>query len=145
MGRVAWIVAALVTVSAVASDHLPANVAKDRNLSLYDAGGVYRTAIGAHQLTDIERLRQFIWSHWTQKRRGYVEFVFRGKDAGSENYFFIEPAGDSWRIAWVEQHYQALPGYSPPPPQIHRDIVTIKRVRGALTFLDAKNRIVTHL
>jgi len=145
MGSLAWIVAALATASAVASDRPPANVAKARNHNVYDAGGVYRTAVGAPPLTNIERLRQFIWTHWTQKRRGYVEFVFQGKDAGSENYFFIEPTSDRWRIAWVEQLYQALPGYSPPPPQIHRDIVTIKRERGQLVFFDTKNRVVTQL
>jgi hypothetical protein len=132
-------------VPAVASDRVPEAVAKKRDLRSYEYGGAYRTPVNVRELTDIQRLRQFVLTHWTQKRRGYVEFVFQGTDAGSEHYVFIEPVGDHWRIAWVDQYCFILPGYSPPPPQFHRDVVTVERCRGSLIFFDAKDRVVTYL
>jgi hypothetical protein len=146
MRRVTCIIAAVITVaSAFASEPVPAEIVKGRDLSAYEAGGVYRTPVNGEEITGLERLRQFVWSHWSHKRRGYVEFVFQDTDAGRGHYFFIEPAGNRWRIAWVEQSYSILPGYSPPPPQFHRDIVTVERCRGALIFFDAKDRVVTYL
>jgi hypothetical protein len=147
MRHAVWIVATLVTASALASDPVPADVARGRDLSAYESGGVYLSSPNSEHLADadVERLRQFVWSHWTDKRRGYVQFVFRGIDAGNQNYFFIEPVDNRWRISWIEQHYQAIPGYSPPPPEVHREIVTVERCRRALIFFDSKDRVVTYL
>ena len=132
----------IIAVLAIAAS---AAITKGRDLRLYAQGGIYRNPVNVDELTGIQRLRQFVWRHWTEKRRGCVEYVFQGTDAGSEHYFFIEPVGDRWRIAWVEQYYSALPDQSPPPPQFHRDIVTVERCRGALIFFDAKDRVVTYL
>ena len=146
MRRLACIITAFTALaSAVASERVPGDIAKGRDLSSYDSGGVYRSPVNVDELTDLQRLRQFVWRHWTQKHRAYVEFVFQGTDAGTQNYFFIEPEGGRWRIAWVEQGYSITEGYSPPPPRFHRDIVTVERCRGALIFFDAKDRVVTHL
>jgi hypothetical protein len=143
MRHIAFIITALVAASAFASDSVPAHIAKERDLDAYESGGVYRTPNNVDQLTDIEHLRQFVWSHWKRKRRGYVEFDFLGTDAATENWLFIEPASDRWRISWVEQGYRA-PGLSP-LPQVHREIVTVERCRGALIFFDSKDRVVTYL
>jgi hypothetical protein len=72
-----FVVVFAAAVSAVASDRFPEAVAKGRDLRSYEYGGVYRTPVNLRELTDIQRLRQFVLTHWTQKRRGYVEFVFR--------------------------------------------------------------------
>ena len=131
--------------SVIADERILAEVAKGRDLGSYKDGGVYRTEINKDDIADVQRLRQFIMRHWTGKRRAFVRYVFQGTDAGTEHYLFIEPAGDRWRIVWVEDYYSVISGYSPPPPRVHRDIVVVERCRGALIFFDAKDRVVTYL
>ena len=145
MTRVCCVIAAFfVAASVAAADRIPPEVLQGRDLRSYHDGGVYRTPINKERVTDIERLRKFVWTHWTQKRRGYVEIVFQGTDSGTEAYLFIEPAGGRWRIAWRESYYY-LGSSSPPPPRGYRDIVTVERCRGSLVFFDADNDIVKYL
>src|SRR5438477_8178501 len=102
------IAAILLAASAIAADKIPSEVMQGRDLRSYDDGGVYRTPVNKERVTDTERLRQFVWTHWTQKRRGYVEVVFQGTDSGTEAYLFIEPMDGHWRIAWHDSYYSII-------------------------------------
>ena len=134
----------LFAASVVAADKIPPEVMQGRNLTSYDDGGVYRTPVNKERVTDLERLRQFVWTHWTKKHRGYVEVVFQGTDSGTQAYLFIEPVDGQWRIVWRDFYYSII-SESPVPPHRYRDIVTVERCRGSLIFFDADNQIVRYL
>jgi hypothetical protein len=46
-----------------------------------------------------EAARDFIWTHWQAKTRGYIRLTFHSVDAVSTSHIFIEPdSGGVWRI-----------------------------------------------
>jgi hypothetical protein len=144
MHRVVYVIAvAIAAASAVAEEPIPTALAQGRDLHAYDDGGVYRATGG--YIADVQRLREFVWSHWTKRQRAYVKVVFQGVDTGTEAYLFIEPMDGHWRIYWDEIFYSALPGSSPLPPVFYPTIVTVERCRGSLIFFDADDRIVKYL
>jgi len=130
---------------ATAGEPIPAAVTQDRDLKAYEDGGVYRTPIGQREVTGAADLRRFIWTHWTQKRRGYVLVVQQGKDAGATSYVFIEPSSSGWHIAWRSVPYSALPHAPRWSPQDLRDIVAVEQHHDKLTFRDAEGEVVTRL
>jgi len=143
MKRVACIfgVTVLWAVALVAAHDIPPSLAQGRDLSKYDDGGVYR---GHESIADVQRLREFIWAHWTQKRRGYVEVVSEGIDSGTAAYLFIEPTDEGWGINW-DEIYSGFPGSNVMRPSSTPTIVTVERCRGYLIFFDAYDRIVKYL
>ena len=144
MLRFVFVIAAfIVAVPALAADQIPTEAAQSRDLRAYDNGGIYRTAVETERVKDVERLRKFVWAHWTQRRRGYVTVAFQGIDAGTTAYLFIEPVDGHWRIAWRDFYY-SLSG-TPLPPRDYEDIVTVERCRGSLIFFDADDHIVRFL
>src|SRR6516162_9300715 len=141
-----------VACSAVAADEDVASVAQGRDLRAYDNGGVYQTEINAAQfnedhVTDVQKLREFVWTHWTQKRRGYVHVVYRYIDFGTNTYLFIEPHDGKWRIAWRDFHYRMNP-VGPTQEEYQTvdapEIVTVERCRGSLIFFDADDQIIRY-
>ena len=80
MPPVCCVIAAIfVAASAAAADRIPPEVVQGRDLRSYDDGGVYRTPIGQREVVRVSEARRFVWTHWTQKRRGYVTVVQQGK------------------------------------------------------------------
>jgi len=136
------IVVGFFAVATGAATDIPAAAAESRDLRGYDDGGVYR---GFGYISDVRRLREFIWTHWTQKRRGYVEVVFQGTDAGTQAYVFIEPVNGRWGVVWYDIQYSALPGSSPYPPVHYSTMVTLEHCRGSLVFFDAEDHILKFL
>jgi len=115
MKRAAWIIAMSLFGAATgtpAAPQIPDAVVENRDLRAYEDGGVYR---GFDHIDNVDRLRDFIWTHWTQKRRGYVEVVFQGMDARTQTYLFIEPINDLWGIAWCDIPYSAFLPSAPCP------------------------------
>src|SRR5437667_11525256 len=97
MKRVAsLIVLSFIAGGAAAATDIPAAVLERRDLRGYDDGGVYRAS--GYIVAEVQRLRDFIWTHWTQKRRGYVEIVFQDVDTGIKAYVYIEPVNGRWGI-----------------------------------------------
>jgi hypothetical protein len=86
------------------SELTTANIAQDRNLSLYDDGrhfNCYLIYEGDDPECSIPKIRDFIWQHWQNKRRGYIRFTFGSIDAVSTSHIFIEPNVQGvWHIAW---------------------------------------------
>jgi hypothetical protein len=146
MTRACRVIAAIfVAASVAASERIPSEVAQGRDLRSYEDGGVYRTPIGQRQVVGVSEARRFIWTHWTQKRRGYVTVVQQGKDAGSDSYIFIEPSPSGWHVLWRTRHYQALPHAPVYPVKDLPDIVGVARHGEQLLFRDAQGATVTKL
>jgi len=75
-------------------DHDPSNqeIAGKRNLKLYADGGNFgATAVDQGATQNITGLRDFIWSHWKEKKRGYVRLMISGTDNMVTLHIFIEP------------------------------------------------------
>ena len=75
-------------------DHDPSNqeIAGKRNLKLYADGGYFgATTLGQGAIQNITGLRDFIWSHWKEKTRGYVKLAISGADNMVTLHIFIEP------------------------------------------------------
>lgn len=137
------ILVGLLGATASAATEIPAAAAESRDLSRYEDGGVYRDHSG--YIPDVQRLREFVWIHWKQKRRGYVEVVYAGTDFGTQAYIFIEPVNGRWGVVWYDIQYSALPGSSPYPPLRYPTMVTLEHCRGSLIFFAAGDRILKFL
>jgi len=75
-------------------DHDPLNqeIAGKRDLKLYADGGNFgTTTLGQGSIQNVTSLRDFIWSHWKEKTRGYVRLVISGTDNTVTLHIFIEP------------------------------------------------------
>ena len=75
-------------------DHEPSNqeIAGKRDLKLYaDGGNFATTTLGQGDIQNVTALRDFIWSHWKEKKRGYVRLVISGADNTVTIHIFIEP------------------------------------------------------
>src|SRR5262245_14362817 len=92
----------------------PLTVTAGRNLSQYDLGG--RQGCGMVAKSEVQRCedsmktaRDFIWSHWHDRRRGYVIVKLTGIDAESDAHIFIEPdETGTWHIAWTGERIFAI-------------------------------------
>ena len=98
MRRIAFALVQLLIGSAALAqtvlDHDPSNqeIAGNRNLKLYADGGNFgSTTLGQGAIQNITGLRNFIWSHWKEKTRGYVRLVISGTDNMVTLHIFIEP------------------------------------------------------
>lgn len=85
-------------------DHDPSNqeIAGKRNLKLYADGGYFgATTLGQGAIQNITGLRDFIWSHWKEKTRGYVKLAISGADNMVTLHIFIEPGRHgTWHVRW---------------------------------------------
>lgn len=54
-----------------------------------------------------KKMRNFIWEHWKNKKRGYITNQLKGIDVSFTDHIFIESMenGD-WRILWRVERYQ---------------------------------------
>lgn len=73
----------------------PKTVTSGRDLSAYDLGGsqgcgiVLKTELPKYNAS-LKNARDFIWNHWTDRRRGYVIVTMASDDAESDAHIFIE-------------------------------------------------------
>ena len=84
-----------------ASDASPHYIPKEgeivngRNLSLYDEGGYVQSCGAIDQwarcLRQREAARRFIFDHWAEKRRGYIQVGHPCVDCAPVDHIFIEP------------------------------------------------------
>ena len=96
-------------------------ILQNRDLKKYDDGGESSSvSFRDHgKLPNITALRVFIWTHWEQKKFGYVRLALTGIDNTNTSYIFIEPREDGrWHIAWRRVNEQGL---IPPPPDTLSD------------------------
>jgi hypothetical protein len=89
-------------------DHAPSQkeIAAGRDLKLYDDGGTFSSKISDHgAIPRISELRDFLWSHWSRKRRGYVRLEVSDVDGDSTtiSHIFVEPTDSGeWHVAVLQ-------------------------------------------
>jgi hypothetical protein len=75
------------------------DITQNRDLTQYEQGGLFwgRTRFGGtfgnekDKLEGEKKVRDFIWQHWIEKKRGYIKFNFANTDTSSTTHYFIEP------------------------------------------------------
>ena len=73
----------------------------ERNLSRYDKLGPFTVPLGASPHSVKGKVRDFIWQHWQQHRRGYAVVTFHSIEGEpSTSHMFIEPNRDGvWHLS----------------------------------------------
>lgn len=129
-------------------DWVKRKIIGDRDMSLYDDGGHFDDP-GFYPKKDekeveasVKAARDFIWSHWQQKKRGYLVIFRSSIDAGSDAHIFIEPdRHGNWQIsAYWERQYGVASCHGDVdkiPP-----IRSVKRVRAADENWQADPRLI---
>jgi hypothetical protein len=86
------------------------DLAQDRNLANYDDGGHFDCQdinyspekLSPEKLLfpcDGAKIRDFIWQHWTEKKRGYLRESSDGIDHRATSHWFIEPNKENqWSV-----------------------------------------------
>jgi hypothetical protein len=82
-----------------------------RDTARFDEGGTFDFPLyatpGAEQKKydrDNARLREFVWSHWSQQRRGHVRVIHHGVEGQSfaaDHYIGPDSRG-RWSMSWAE-------------------------------------------
>jgi hypothetical protein len=75
------------------------NITQGRNMIDYDQGGHFycRTRFSGafgnekDELEGEKKVRDFIWEHLADKKRGYIQISCPGVDTGNTTHYFIEP------------------------------------------------------
>lgn len=75
------------------------NITQNRNMTEYDQGGLFwsSTRYGEtfgnlkDRLEGEKKVRDFIWQHWLEKKRGYIKFNHARTDTSTTTHYFIEP------------------------------------------------------
>jgi hypothetical protein len=81
------------------------NITQNRDMSQYEEGGHFWCRNRPYgNFGDIKRgekkVRDFIWQHWTEKKRGYIKFTCGYTDTSRTIHYFIEPnEKGEWNIA----------------------------------------------
>jgi hypothetical protein len=84
----------------------PTTPTAGRDLAGYEFGGRHGCGIVTNAElpkceASMKEARDFIWSHWTDQRRGYVIVKMASDDAQSDAHIFIEPdEAGAWHVAW---------------------------------------------
>ena len=92
------------------------NILQNRDISLYDQGGSiscleWNPDKDLRTICDEKKVRDFLWAHWSEKRRGYIRIVYNSVDWWGTAHIFVEPKEkDAWHIAWRMVGVSALPG-----------------------------------
>lgn len=91
------------------------DILEKRDISLYDQGGHFDCHgwdKGPKDICDQKKVRDFIWQHWTDKKRGYIRITYGSVDARSTSHIFIEPnEKGEWYIAWRIARWHSIPGH----------------------------------
>lgn len=125
------------------------DVAQKRDMTLYNNGGYFdcRDWVSKDEprgVCDEKKVRDFIWQHWTEKKRGYVRLTYDSVDAKSTSHIFIEPdEKGEWSVTWRIVRFHAMPQLNNQITDVAK-IVTVERVENkqkkALWALVFKNR-----
>ena len=85
----------------------------------------------------MKEARDFIWSHWTDRRRGYVIVKMASDDAQSDAHIFIEPdEAGAWHIAW---NWQRIFGFGAGGRDVAGDIDAMPDIRSVERKLATDN------
>ena len=88
-----------------------------RNLSNYETIGPLSVTSGVNPALIHQRVSEFIWNHWQDKRRGYAVVTFYSKEGdASTSHIYIEPdENNDWTLdVTIERKMPDRRGYSDP-------------------------------
>ena len=109
------------------------DITQNRDMAQYDKGGHFDCHGWDKEPKDVcdeKKVRNFIWQHWTEKKRGYIRVTYGSVDARSTSHIFIEPdEKGEWYIARRIARSHMLPGHN----NIVHDIlglIVVERVEG---------------
>lgn len=129
------------------------NLTESRNLSEYEDGGNFdcRDFGDIDKLSipcDSEKLKEFIWQHWNEKKKGYVRVSGDSVDAGATTHYFIEPnEKNAWIVKIKIVRWSAIIKEKN-PVQTFLPIVSIEKIENkpnkfTLLCKDDKGKVVT--
>jgi hypothetical protein len=119
------------------------SIERNRRNFRYDNGGLstcYLLVFGIKKDRESDpcgekAVRDFIWNHYSAKKRGYIRVKYIDVDSASIEHFFIEPQkSGTWMIVWwsVDHFSQGLPG-SPPFKIWAKKLLTAEMVENKQT------------
>lgn len=80
------------------------DIFQGRDISLYEITDTSKC--GNYKCIE-RKMRNFIWEHWKNKKRGYIKHKLQGIDVSFTEHIFIEPdSQENWRVIWKIEHYQ---------------------------------------
>ena len=91
------------------------DITQNRDLTKYEQGGYFDCRGWTAKNDDRgecneKKIRDFIWSHWTEKKRGYIRITYNSVDAQSTSHIFIEQnSNGKWRVARRIVRFHAIP------------------------------------
>lgn len=92
---------------------LHVEISRLRDLSTYSQGGHFVCCRRDDWPPPQEVfIRNFIWQHWMEKRRGYVRLSTRGVDNSFTTHYLVEPNEEGhWVVVWIKLHKHSIPEY----------------------------------
>jgi len=95
------------------------DITKNRDMSQYDQGGdlfCCRADDSKNIKNEEKAVRDFIWQHWTEKRKGYIKLTYVDTDSSHTTYYLIEPdKNGEWVVLWKKLYQHAIPQYDNQP------------------------------
>jgi hypothetical protein len=84
-----------------------------QDMSEYDQGGHFFCCRRVEDTRNIrseeKNVRDFIWQHWTEKKRGYIRLSYMGADSSWTTHYFIEPnENGEWNVVWKYLYQHSL-------------------------------------
>jgi hypothetical protein len=107
-------------------------IVEHRILTHYADGGEF-TGSPMTQVEHVDRLRKFIWRHWSEKTRGYARLSMSGIDSTTTTYLFVEPdQAGVWRVACrqLDIGYPCRPVRMVPTEHTVGDLCGMEAARG---------------
>lgn len=103
------------------------DIFQNRNLSKYDEEN---TADCSTYKCVQRKMRNFIWAHWQNKKRGYIKNHLAGIDVSIADHIFIEPDEEgNWKVTWKIITNHSISEYSKFEETVGE--VSIKKVKGS--------------
>lgn len=86
------------TITTIKGEITDEIILQGRDLSLYDKADTNKCST---QTCRDKKMREFVWQHWKNKKRGYVFERRQGIDLSVTTHIFIEPNEQGeWIITW---------------------------------------------
>ncbi len=111
-------------------------ITQKRDMSQYKQGAHFvccrfippsdRTNISVDEKT----VRDFVWKHWTEKKRGYIRLSYLGADNSWTTHYFIEPdKNGEWIVLWKYLYKHTMPEYNQPTRNGYGTVRQVESVR----------------
>jgi len=80
------------------------DITQKRDINQYNEGGHFWCSLRPwgneeDRLTGEKKVRDFIWQHWMEKKRGYIKLSCASVDTSNTYHYFIEPdKNGNWSV-----------------------------------------------